>query len=117
MLFVPNMYLDILYYKIGLKLYHNSILDYLQNNIKLTDFDFILNTLHDSDTAKEYNPLYSLVSRNNTKVWHSYGLEIREKDFMIMETNKKHSFPDWNLVDHLGYNYMSQINNMNNVSH
>jgi hypothetical protein len=34
-------------------------------------YSFILNTYHDSDTQKDWNPLYRIVNRPETSVWHS----------------------------------------------
>lgn len=112
MVFIPKNYFDIAYYTIGIKLYHEAILDYVTHSQSInkplhlhTDFDFFLKTPHDSDSSKDYNPIYYLISRPETKKWYSYGYEIREIDFLPIETNNiLYNFPDWNFLD-------------NNISH
>jgi hypothetical protein len=34
----------------------------------------MINTYHDSDSEKDFNPLYYIVNRAQSTVWHSEGL-------------------------------------------
>lgn len=43
-------------------------------SIKLQDVDFFVNTFHDSDSEKDFNPLYRLTGRPECKTWFSRGL-------------------------------------------
>jgi hypothetical protein len=122
MIFIPKKYFKLIYYLIGLKVYHEAIRDYINHSNRIAkpltlsnDFDFFLNTLHDSDSAKDYNPIYYLVSRPQNKKWHSYGYEIRDIDFLPMETSKNYTFSDWSIIDNLGDIQYHQIKNMENT--
>lgn len=104
MMCIPKKYFDLVYYKIGVKLYHRAIPDYISHSREINeplllniDFDFFLKTLHDSDSYKDYNPIYTLISRPENKNWYSYGYQIRNPDFLPIEINQKYTFPDWNL--------------------
>ena len=37
------------------------------------DLGTIINTYHDSDSSKDYNPLYYIVNRPENIIWHSEG--------------------------------------------
>lgn len=102
--FIPKKYFNLVYYTIGIKTYHAAIKEYIDHSHQIgkplnlyNDFDFFIRTPHDSDTSKDYNPLYYLVSRPENKKWQSYGYEIRDIDFIPVETNHcLYNFPDWN---------------------
>jgi hypothetical protein len=104
MVFIPKKYFDLVYYTIGIKVYHAAIKEYIDHSNQIgrslnlyNDFDFLIKTPHDSDTEKDYHPLYYLVSRPECKKWQSYGYEIRDIDFLPIETNQYlYNFPDWN---------------------
>jgi hypothetical protein len=81
MLLVPRKYFNV--FSKQLFFVHEMIGYYItQNILQREDFDFILDTLHDSCTSWDYNPLYTLVSRNIEYIWHSYGW-IFDKDTWI----------------------------------
>lgn len=112
MMHIPKKYFDLVYHKIGVKLYHMAILDYISHSRAIdepllfnTDFNFFLKTLHDSDSHKDYNPIYTLVGRTENKNWYSYGYQIIEPDFLPIEINQKYTFPDWDLKYNLKYNF------------
>jgi hypothetical protein len=122
--FIPNKYFELVYYTIGIKTYHDSVKDYIEHSNKIdkpltlsNDFDFFLKTMHDSDSAKDYNPIYYLISRPECKRWHSYGYEIRDIDFLPIETNNiLYNFPDWNLLEHnISRKQYNQIKNLDNL--
>lgn len=116
MLFIPNIYFQRVYYKIGLKLYHEGMLDYVKEGLSIHMFDFFVKTMHDSDPFKDYNPLYSFSGRPATKNWYSYGYEIRPYDFFPLETNNKPNFKDWNLFeDGISVDKFNQIQNFDNL--
>lgn len=118
MVFVPKKFLQIVYYTVGIKLYHEAIKDYItSHNLNLNnDFDFFLKTLHDSDSYKDYNPIYYFVSRKASTKWHSYGYTIEDTNFLPIETSHQlYDFPDWELLDNISYKSKCQIKNSNNI--
>jgi hypothetical protein len=42
--------------------------DELYNNIS-----YFVNTYHDSDSEKDWNPLYKIANRPESKIWYSEG--------------------------------------------
>lgn len=64
-----------------IQLRHNAcdlMSDYIYNEI-----DFGLLTLHDSDSAKDFNPLYKIVNRPESKKWKSRGFQVNLKEKTI----------------------------------
>lgn len=79
-LFIPKKYYC--YIKnivLGHELWHH-----LMNTTNLTynDMDTMINTYHDSDSFKDFNPLYFIVNRNETTVFHSENYIFNKHDFM-----------------------------------
>ena len=71
MLFIPNKY-----YKYIQKIIigHDTWSDLFDTtDLTYNDFDTMINTYHDSDSFKEYNPLYYIVNRPENKMWHNEG--------------------------------------------
>jgi hypothetical protein len=71
LLFIPKKYFN--YIKniiIGHDLWHILIRD---TQLTYDDMDTIINTYHDSDSYKDFNPLYYIVNRNKTNIFHSEG--------------------------------------------
>ena len=71
MLFIPKKYYN--YIKdviIGHELWQ-LLIDTM--NLTYDDLDTMINTFHDSDTFKDYNPLYKIVNREETTILHSEG--------------------------------------------
>ncbi len=64
-MFIPKKYFHLIK---KIRLYNESWCDLIISH-KLTyeDLDMMLNTYHDSDSAKDYNPLYYIVNRNEKK--------------------------------------------------
>lgn len=115
MMFIPKIYFQKIYYDIGLKLYHQAISDYIGNGLNLNDFNVFIKTLHDSDPAKDYNPLYHFVSRKESKHWHSYGYCINNIYLPIETSHNPYDFPDWDLyddnIDKVAYHQIKNLNN------
>ena len=79
MLFIPNKY-----YKYIKKIIinHNTWFDLINNtNLTYNDLDTMINTYHDSDSFKDYNPLYYIVNRSESKIWHSEGHIFNKDNF------------------------------------
>ena len=47
-------------------------------NLTYDDLDMMVNTYHDSDTEKDYNPYYYMVNRPRCAKWHSEGFIFRK---------------------------------------
>jgi len=85
--FVPKKYFNFIKYIS----YNNNCSDghnnwkYLVENGKLSydDIDTMINTYHDSDSEKDYNPLYYIVNREENKIFHSPGVFFNKYDFFL----------------------------------
>jgi hypothetical protein len=70
MLFVPKKYYDYLSYIHTLN--HNQWEFFINNTkLKYDDLDTILKTYHDSDSSKDFNPLYYIVNRPESNIHHT----------------------------------------------
>jgi hypothetical protein len=63
-------------------------------HIPQSKMDFMVNTYHDADSYKDYNPYYRYVGRPECTVWHDRGKTINRKLFGKNNTCKK-KVPDW----------------------
>ena len=79
LLFVPKKYYT---YINKIQICHETW-DILMNQTDLTynDLDTIIHTYHDSDSFKDYNPLYYIVNRPESKVFHSEGRIFDKHNF------------------------------------
>ena len=68
-LYVPKKYFNIIN---KISICHESWF-LLINELNLTDddLDVMINTYHDSDSQKDLNPLYYIVNRPESTIWHS----------------------------------------------
>jgi hypothetical protein len=84
MIFIPHQYFFL--FNLNIYLNHDSWFMY-KNEYNLTnnDMDFIIDTYHDSDSYKDLNPLYYMVSRPESKIWHSEGYIV---DKTLFSTSK-----------------------------
>jgi hypothetical protein len=83
MMFIPNPY----FYLFNLNIYlnHDAWFTYKTDyNLTNNDMDFMIDTYHDSDTFKDFNPLYYMVSRPENQKWHSENYLI---DRSLFSTN------------------------------
>ena len=79
MLFVPNIYIKII--KKYIHLDHQSWCQYNKlYNFNNENLNVYLDTFHDSDSEKDYNPLYFMTSRNESNVWHSIGYVLNKQN-------------------------------------
>jgi len=66
MVYIPkNYHLDLI------TLNHDSWEELCKKGFKYSDIDVMINTYHDSDSSKDFNPLYTIVNRNKTNKWYS----------------------------------------------
>ena len=68
---------------------------HLVNEVKLTytDLNTMIDTFHDSDSAKDYNPLYYIVNRKQQTIFHSEGNVFDKYNLSI--TGKSFITPRW----------------------
>jgi hypothetical protein len=80
-IFIPKKYYNYLD-KIFVHTQHNSWYD-LMNTTDLTynDMDTMIHTYHDSDSYKDFNPLYYIVNRPECMVFHSEGYIFDKHNF------------------------------------
>jgi hypothetical protein len=63
-------------------LWHDSWINYKYNyHLTNNDLNLMIDTYHDSDTEKDWNPLYYMVSRAQSNVWHSEGYKLDMNTF------------------------------------
>jgi hypothetical protein len=80
--FIPQKYFYLLENKIDID--HESWYDYKTNhNLTNDDLDFMLDTYHDTDSYKDWNPLYYMVSRPETKIWYNDIIKVDKSKFGI----------------------------------
>jgi hypothetical protein len=80
MMFIPKKYY---LYIFKINIYHDCWYKLInETNIKNEDLDVIINTLHDSDSEKDNNPIYYIVNRPESKIWHSPN-QIFDKEKFI----------------------------------
>ena len=80
MLFVPKKYFQYLpHVHIGHETWRILV---SEGHLKYNDLDTMINTYHDSDSAKDYNPLYRIVNRPEQHHWHSEGYIFNKEDFL-----------------------------------
>lgn len=71
MLYVPKKYIGVFKEK-EIQLSHRSWYDLIQEfKFDYNELDTMLNTYHDSDSAKDYNPIYYIVNRPECKKHHT----------------------------------------------
>jgi len=91
MLFLPKKYYK---YIRNIKLYHPEHHAWLylmtQTDLTIYDLDTMLNTYHDSDSAKDWNPLYYIVNRCQNKSFHSVD-HIFDKYHFYKRYNPKYN--------------------------
>ena len=70
MIFIPNKYISF-FKKMRINIGHNAWKDACKSGLSYSDMDVFLKTLHDSDSEKDFNPLYRICGRKETKIWNS----------------------------------------------
>ena len=70
-LFIPNKYYK---YMRDIKIGHDMWYDLIVNtDLTYDDLDVMISTYHDSDSEKDFNPLYYIVNRPQSSTFHSQG--------------------------------------------
>jgi hypothetical protein len=93
MMFIPGRLIDEL--KNRLFISHEAWWNFVEHKV-LSDDDlgFMINTYHDSDSEKDYNPLYRMVGRKESSFWYSIGYVVGP-NFEPVATEERKKFPDW----------------------
>ncbi len=78
MTFIPKKYYKFIkYFEFGHETWYK-----LMNYLTYEDIDTIIHTFHDSDSEKDLNPLYKIVNRPESKVFHSNGHIFNKYDYL-----------------------------------
>jgi hypothetical protein len=78
-LFIPKKYYK---YINNIIIDHNSWYELMQTtDLTYDDMDTMINTYHDSDSFKDFNPLYYIVNREESKIFHSDGHIFNKNQF------------------------------------
>lgn len=79
MLFIPKKYYK---YIVNISINHDSWFNLMHTtDLTYDDLDTIIHTYHDSDSFKDYNPLYYIVNRPRTTIFHSKGYIFDKHSF------------------------------------
>ena len=85
--FIPKSYFQVLANvsidHSGWKHYHEAF------HIPNSKMNFMVDTYHDADTYKDYNPYYRYVGRPESTVWHDRGKKINRSKFGKTQTCKQ----------------------------
>jgi hypothetical protein len=82
MVFIPKKY-----NLSPITLTHDSWAELCERGFLYSDIDVMISTYHDSDSSKDYNPLYTIVNRRVTTQWHSQNAQFDKKK-QFMESHK-----------------------------
>lgn len=77
MVYIPSEYYYIFIRKV-LMLDHESYGHLIANGLSKEDIGFFALTYHDSDSAKDWNPLYIIVNRPIAEKWHSTAYRLNQ---------------------------------------
>lgn len=90
--FIPKKFMDRA--KKTFFMSHEAWANYKAHGFSQEDMGFMLDTYHDSDSAKDYNPLYKMASRRESAKWHSPNFKLNP-DRSPRRCLNRISFPDW----------------------
>lgn len=94
MMFIPSNYFFIFE---NFNFTHDSCYELIKsfpNKLNSDSFSFLLNTYHDSDSFKDYNPLYQIVNRNKNKKWHTKGYIYDKISFEPIKSDEYFDYSD-----------------------
>lgn len=83
MLVIPNTFFHLLYPRVAFSLYHDTWSQLHELGIEDEHIDLIVNTYHDSDSEKDWNPLYYICNRPESSTWHSVDYFVGESKKMV----------------------------------
>lgn len=74
MCFFPKKYFSYLQHLYFSPTGHDQWAHFINNtDLKYESLDTMLTTFHDSDSAKDFNPIYNIVNRSESKIHHNKG--------------------------------------------
>ncbi len=114
MMFIPKKYY---LYLSKINIYHNCWYKLIhETNIKNDDLDVILKTLHDSDSEKDNNPIYYIVNRPESNIWHSPNqIFDKEKFILNYNSNYTHGFISKSNVIQTSFSSITKKSSINSV--
>jgi hypothetical protein len=84
-IFIPKKYFYLFEKRIYLN--HDAWYNFKENyNLINDDFEFMINSLHDADSYKDFNPFYYMISRSQNRVCHGKGYSIDYTKFSTTES-------------------------------
>ena len=100
MMMIPRKYYDLLG---SIKLNHETWHDMrrktwrgmFRKSLNHSDFDTLLDTYHDSDSYKDWNPLYFISGREKCLVWTSKGYVFNKITREPEKTSNEHMYDDF----------------------
>ena len=99
-IFIPKKYFYLIEKHIYLN--HDGWHNFKENhNLTNNDLDFMIDSFHDADSYKDYNPFYYMISRSQNKVCHGKYHIINRNKF---STNESFILKEENIVDIKYYN-------------
>lgn len=90
--FVPKRFFS--HVKKHFFLSHSAWNDYKNSGLGNEGMGLMLDTYHDSDSAKDYNPIFRMTNRRDSQKWYSPNLKIG-KDREPIRCFDYIGFPDW----------------------
>jgi hypothetical protein len=79
MLYVPKKYYK---YLININIYHDLWHNLIKNTeLTYDDMDTMIHTFHDSDSQKDFNPLYYIVNRPECQIIHTKNQIFNKSTF------------------------------------
>jgi hypothetical protein len=82
---VPRMLYKLLQPHITPILFEHVAFAHLSPMLPTNCIEFMVSTYHDSDSEKDWNPLYDIVNRPRKPVWHSVGFVYNHETMEPME--------------------------------
>lgn len=90
--FIPKRFLSRV--KRSFHLSHEAWHRYVNEGMQSEDIGFMVDTFHDSDSAKDYNPIYRMASRKDCPKWYSPNLVVGP-DRSPARCLRHIAYPDW----------------------
>ena len=98
MIFIPKR---LFYLNDKIAVSHEIWYDLSLINVSDDDLDVMINTFHDSDSQKDWNPLYYMVNREQTQNWHDKDSRLFNKKNIFLKSFNSLKYTDNSLKKNL----------------
>lgn len=92
MVYVPGRFANLRFF-----MNHGAAANHALFNGLKDEVGLMIDTFHDSDSSKDYNPLYRIVGRPESRSWRDYGMV--SKGIKALESDMSCIFDDWSVLD------------------